>query len=147
MSPGVLTEEEALFVERARVARLGTASGDGLPNVVPVCFVLESGRIYIGLDSKPKSVEHLKLRRVRNIRANSRVSFLVDKYEEDWGSLGYVMITGNATLDISETDRRSAVDALRLKYTQYVNLLPDDAPVIEISPVRATSWGRLTVDD
>lgn len=142
-----LTAEEAQFVRRARVARLGTASGNGLPNVVPVCFVLLKGRIYIGLDSKPKSVEHLKLRRVRNIRANPRVSFLVDRYEEDWERLGYVMITGSATLDLSEPDRRDAVDALRAKYPQYVNLLPDDAPVIGIAPARATSWGRLTADE
>ena len=134
-------------MKRARVARLGTASGDGLPNVVPVCFVLLKGRIYIGLDSKPKSVEHLKLRRVRNIRANPRVSFLVDRYEEDWERLGYVMITGSATLDLSEPDRRDAVDALRAKYPQYVNLLLDDAPIICITPVRVTSWGRLAADE
>ena len=134
-------------MKRARVARLGTASGDGLPNVVPVCFELLGGRIYIGLDSKPKSVEHLKLRRVRNIRANPRVSFLVDRYEEDWERLGYVMITGSATLDLSEPDRRDAVDALRAKYPQYVNLLPDDAPIIRITPVRVTSWGRLAADE
>ena len=43
-----LNDEEARFVRRARVARLGTASGDGQPNVVPVCFELIDGRVYIG---------------------------------------------------------------------------------------------------
>ena len=66
-----LSEEEARFVRRARVARLGTVSGDGQPNVVPVCFELIDGRVYIGLDSKPKSVAHQKLRRVRNISGES----------------------------------------------------------------------------
>lgn len=147
MPRDTLTEAEARFVRRARVARLGTASGDGQPNVVPVCFELLDGRIYIGLDSKPKSVAHLRLRRVRNIRANPRVSFLVDRYEEDWGRLGYVMIAGSATLDVSERERTGAIDALRVKYPQYVSLLPDDAPVIRITPVRVTSWERLAPDD
>ena len=147
MASAALTAEEAQFVRRARVARLGTASGNGLPNVVPVCFELLGGRIYIGLDSKPKSVAHLRLRRVRNIRANPRVSLLVDRYEEDWERLGYVMISGSATLDVSETERTDAIDALRVKYSQYVSLLPDDAPIIRITPVSVTSWGRLAADE
>ena len=147
MPRAVLTADEEHFVKRARVARLGTTSGDGQPNVVPVCFELLDGRIYIGLDSKPKSVAHLRLRRVRNIRANPRVSFLVDRYEDDWERLGYVMITGSATLDVSEQERTGAIDALRVKYSQYVSLLPDDAPVIRITPVRVSSWGRLAPDD
>ncbi len=138
-----LTADEARFVKSARVARLGTASEEGQPNVVPVCFEMLSGRVYVGLDSKPKSVEHLRLRRVRNIRANPRVSFLVDRYDEDWGRLGYVMITANATLDIPDTERRGAIGALRAKYPQYVRLLPDDAPVIRVTPVRVSSWGML----
>ena len=90
---------------RARVARLGTASGDGQPNVVPVCFELIDGRVYIGLDAKPKSVAHLRLRRVRNILENPRVSFLVDRYSDDWGRLGYVMISGRATLEVEDSER------------------------------------------
>ncbi len=138
-----LTEEETRFARRARVARLGTASGDGQPNVVPVCFELLDGRVYIGLDAKPKSVAHLRLRRVRNILENPRVSFLVDIYREDWERLGYVMIGGRATLDMPEAERGRAIDALRAKYPQYLRLLPDDAPVIRISPVRVSSWGEL----
>lgn len=137
-----LTDEETRFVRRARVARLGTASDEGQPNVVPVCFELLEGHIYIGLDSKPKSVAHLKLRRVRNILENPRVSFLVDKYDEDWGRLGYVMITASATLDLQESERGRAIIALRSKYPQYLRLLPDDAPVIRVTPLTVSSWGE-----
>ena len=143
MARDTLNGAEAGFVGRARVARLGTASGDGQPNVVPVCFELLDGRVYIGLDSKPKLVAHLRLRRVRNILANPRVSFLVDRYDEDWGRLGYVMISAEATLDVEETERRDAIEALRAKYPQYERMLPDDAPVIRITPARVSSWGNL----
>ncbi len=138
-----LTGEEARFVRRARVARLGTASGDGQPNVVPVCFEALDGRVYIGLDSKPKSVAHLRLRRVRNILENPRVSFLVDRYSDDWERLGYVMISGRATLDVEDTERSRAINALRVKYPQYERMLADDAPVIRITPARVSSWGNL----
>ena len=147
MPRDTLTDEETRFVRRARVARLGTASDEGQPNVVPVCFELLDGRIYIGLDSKPKSVAHLRLRRVRNILENPRVSFLVDRYDEDWSRLGYVMITASATLDLQESERSRAIIALRSKYPQYLRLLPDDAPVIRIAPLRVSSWGNMDEDD
>ena len=147
MPRDALTEDEARFVKRARVARLGTASIEGQPNVVPVCFEMLGTRIYIGLDLKPKSVAHLRLRRVRNIMANPRALFLVDRYEEDWERLGYVMITATATLDVPETERMRAIHALRAKYSQYVNLLPDDAAVIRVTPVSVRSWGKLTDDE
>ena len=147
MARDTLTDEETRFVRWARVARLGTASGDGQPNVVPVCFELLDGRIYIGLDSKPKSVVHLRLRRVRNILENPRVSFLVDRYDEDWGRLGYVMITASATLDLQESERGRAIIALRSKYPQYLRLLPDDAPVIRVTPLTVSSWGNMDEDD
>ncbi len=118
MPRDTLTREEARFVSAARVAHLGTASDTGRPNVVPVCFALLNGRIYVGLDSKPKSVSHLRLRRVRNIRVNPRVSFVADRYYENWSRLGYVMIAANATLDMPEAERGDAIGVLRAKYPQ-----------------------------
>ena len=139
----VLPTEAARFVESARVARLASTSATGQPHVVPVCFVLVKGRIYVGLDAKPKSVDPLKLRRVRNILQNPKVSFLVDRYSDDWTELGYVMITGHAELCSDEDERRAAVAALRAKYTQYREMLHDGAPVIRITPKRASAWGEL----
>ena len=140
----VLTPEAARFVEGARVAHLASTSATGQPHVVPVCFVLVKGRIYIGLDAKPKSVDPLRLRRVRNILQNPRVSFLVDRYCEDWTKLGYVMVTGEAELCSCEAERRAAVAALRSRYAQYHEMLHDDAPVLRITPKRASTWGDLS---
>lgn len=141
----MLSERVARFVSGARVARLASASGDGRPHAVPVCFELMDGNVYVGLDSKPKSVGHLRLRRVRNILENPRASFLVDRYDdEDWGRLGYVLVTAEATLDVPEAERARAVLALRAKYPQYRTMLPDDAPVIRLTPVGVSSWGDLS---
>ena len=140
--PQPLDGEVAAFVSGARVARLATSSADGAPHLVPVCFAVMDGMIYIGLDSKPKSVNPLRLRRARNIVENPRVAFLVDVYDDDdWGNLGYALITGVASLDIPESERRDAIAALRAKYPQYERMLADDAPVIRVAPERVSAWG------
>ena len=132
------------FVSDARVGRLATSSADGAPHVVPVCFALADGRIYIGLDSKPKSVGALRLRRVRNIRENPKVAFLVDVYDdEDWSRLGFALVSGEATVDISEDERRGAIAALRAKYPQYEGMLADGAAVIRIAPTGVSTWGAV----
>ena len=141
--PQPLDGAAAAFVSGARVARLATSSADGAPHLVPVCFAVLDGLIYIGLDSKPKSVNPLRLRRVRNIVENPRVAFLVDVYDDDdWGNLGYALITGAAALDIPESERREAIVALRAKYPQYGRMLADDAPVIRVTPERVSAWGN-----
>ena len=144
MAGSALDGAAAAFVSAARVGRLATSSADGEPHLVPVCFALMDGRIYIGLDSKPKSVEALRLRRVRNIRENPRVAFLVDVYDdEDWSRLGFALVSGEATVDISENERRGAVAALRAKYPQYGRMLADGAPVIRITPTGVSAWGAV----
>ncbi len=144
MARFALDSEQARFVRGARVARMATSSADGKPHVVPVCFELVRGRVCVGLDAKPKSVGALGLRRVKNILENPRASLVVDRYDEDWSRLGYVLIDADATLDMPETERAEAIRALRRKYPQYAELLPDDALVIRLTPLRAVGWGDLS---
>ena len=140
---GTLTCWEERFVRSARVGHLATSAPTGQPHVVPVCFVLSGGALYVGLDSKPKSVDVMRLRRVRNLHENPSVAFMVDRYDEDWSRLGYVLVSGTADVCRSGCDREGAIEDLRAKYPQYRTMLPDDAPVIRIVPESATSWGDL----
>lgn len=140
----ILTGDAARFVKSASVARLASAAPDGRPHVIPVCFEVMDGNIYVGLDAKPKSVDALRLRRVRNIVSNPQAALIVDRYDEDWSKLGYALVTASATLELDERERSAAVDALKLKYPQYQTMLPDDAYVIRLTPIRVTTWGDLT---
>ena len=140
----VLADDERRFVASARVGRLATATSEGRPHVVPVCFEMLGDVIYVGLDDKPKSVDVLMLRRVRNIISNPQAALIVDRYSEDWSKLGYVLIAAEATLAPDEGERYNAILALRSKYAQYQELLPDEAHVIRLKPLRVTSWGDLT---
>ena len=80
----------------ARVARLATVRPDGAPHLVPVVFVLEDDTVWLVVDEKPK--QHRRLQRLVNIRAEPRVSLLVDSYDEDWSRLWWVRADGRARI-------------------------------------------------
>jgi len=107
-----------------------------------VCFVLLGDTLYHALDAKPKSTDPMKLRRVRNLRANPRAAFLVDHYEEDWRRLWFALLEGQARVLIQGTEHRRAIAALRRKYGQYRTALPlsPDAPVIALDVEHVRQW-------
>jgi PPOX class probable F420-dependent enzyme len=131
-------------LRQARVARLATLSAEGLPHIVPICFVYDGKVFYTAVDRKPKRVAPERLARLKNIRAMPRVALLIDEYDEDWTRLWYVLIRGRAKLlpKSADEERRRAIRKLRAKYPQYARgMLADDAPVIRITPQRITAWG------
>lgn len=143
-----LNADEAAFLVRQRVARLATADAVGEPYAVPVCFAYTPGSIYIALDEKPKDVPPQRLKRVRNILENPKVSLVADRYAEDWSLLGFVMVRGSAELlEPGEPEQAAAVRLLRGKYQQYESMRIEENPVIAIRPEKAASWGVLDAPD
>ncbi|MBI1963781.1 MAG: TIGR03668 family PPOX class F420-dependent oxidoreductase [Candidatus Rokubacteria bacterium] len=132
----------AALLRESRVARLGTADAAGQPLVVPVCYAFDGRACFSALDAKPKRVAAGALRRVRNIVANPRVSLVVDRWDEDWSKLLWVIVEGRAELLTAGAERAAAVDLLREKYAQYraLGLDREAAPVIRITPARALAW-------
>src|SRR5712692_122815 len=140
-----LTEAEASFVQVQRVARLATADADGSPHVVPVCYAFDGACFYTPLDEKPKRVAGKELRRVRNIEARHEASLLIDRYDDDWSRLGYVLVYGRAELLLpGDEAHASALVLLRERYVQYRSMGLEVLPVIVITLERVVSWGRLT---
>ncbi|MBI2456145.1 MAG: pyridoxamine 5'-phosphate oxidase family protein, partial [candidate division NC10 bacterium] len=62
-----IAAEDRAFLHRARVARLASASAEGEPHVIPVCFVFDGTCLYSAIDSKPKRVASPRLRRLQNL--------------------------------------------------------------------------------
>lgn len=135
---------ERQYLDTARVARLGTADGDGRPHVVPVCFTRLDDAIVTPVDEKPKTGSPDELQRSRDIRENPRVVLLVDHYTETWSELGWLQVRGTAThLEPEGAAHAPAVTALREKYDQYADHELEARPIIQITPGSVLSWGQL----
>jgi PPOX class probable F420-dependent enzyme len=133
-------------LEDARVARLATVDAKLRPHIVPVCFAYDGKVFYTSIDQKPKRVAPERLTRLRNILAVPQVALLIDRYDEDWTQLWYILIRGEARLlpMSGHKERAWALRKLRAKYPQYTErMLPDDAPIIRITPDRTAFWGKV----
>ncbi len=122
----------------ARVGHLATASSDGRPHVIPVCFAWVPPFVYSAIDAKPKRTT--LLRRVRNIIATGRAAFVVDRWSEDWRQLAYVLIEGPAELLEDGQERDEALILLTAKYPQYDDLPLVDNLVIRVTAERTVTW-------
>ena len=125
----------------ARVGHLATADENARPHVIPVCFSTDGRYIYSVLDQKPKRTALTRLRWVKNILANPQATLLVDHYEEDWGKLWYIMVSGQADLVMEGQEQTNAISLLREKYGQYREMDIALNPVIKITPENIVSWG------
>lgn len=117
---------------------MATVSGDGQPHLVPVTFATWDRVVVIAIDHKPKTTTNLK--RLRNIKANSRVSLLVDEYDDaDWSRLWWVRVDGLARVIEDETERLPLAGRLQERYEQYRENLPA-GPVIHVSIESVHGW-------
>jgi PPOX class probable F420-dependent enzyme len=129
------------LLDAARVAHLATADQYARPHVVPIVFVLDGDRLYFALDRKPKREDDWHaLRRVRNIETNGRVSIVVDRYDEDWTKLAWVLLEGVATILEAGDEREAAAARLVAKYAQYQSGGLDARPVVRVVIERAVQW-------
>jgi len=93
----MLSEAQARFLGSRRVGHLATADARGSPHLVPVCFAVSEGALYITIDQKPKG-DVGALKRLRNIIENPVAAFVADRWDEDWSRLGWVMLRGPAEI-------------------------------------------------
>ena len=136
----MLSERQRAFLHEHRVARLATADASGQPHVLPVCFVLDGDALYVGIDRKPKRGPPARLKRLRNIAVNARVALTVDRWDEDWSRLAWVMVQGAAEVLAAGPEHDRAQDLLRARYPQYRDMDLAPLPVIAIRIERALGW-------
>lgn len=128
-----LPDAPRAIVAGARRAVLATTDDSARPHAVPVCFALRGDELVTAIDHKPK--RGTRLARVANIESNHAVTLLVDRWDEDWTRLGWVMVRGEARLDVPG----SADAQLQARYPQYRER-PPRGDVIVVSPERITWW-------
>jgi len=129
---------------RARRGYLGTVGPQGSPRVLPVCFTWAGDMIWTAIDGKPKKTDFPQ--RLRDIGGEPKVSFTVDRWDEDWSRLAWLQARGRAHAlpEGPEADRARA--ALRDKYPQYQST-PLQGPVIRIDVEDWVGWDASSADD
>jgi PPOX class probable F420-dependent enzyme len=133
-----MNEEEARArFAAARVARLATVRPDGAPHLIPVVFALEGDTAWLVVDEKPK--RHRRLQRLANIRAEPRVSLLVDEYDEDWTNLWWVRADGIARIVDEGIEFERAARLLLRKYPQE-RPQPPEGPALAVAIERWSCW-------
>jgi PPOX class probable F420-dependent enzyme len=143
--PRMLSDRERQFLSGRKVGHLATADRRGAPHVVPVCFAIADAALYITIDEKPKRAG-APLKRLRNIAENPAVAVVVDRYDDDWARLGWVMLRGHAEILREGREHRDAQALLRSRYPQLGAMEIAKYPVIAVRIGRTTSWGDLSVD-
>jgi PPOX class probable F420-dependent enzyme len=141
----MLSEQHARFLHNCRVGHLATADARATPHLVPVCFVISEGALYITIDQKPKG-DIKALKRLRNITENPVAAFVADRWDEDWTRLGWVMLRGPAEILANGTEHDQAQALLRARYPQYRDMAIEGLPVIAVRIQRVTSWGDLSAE-
>lgn len=127
------------LVSISRIGHLATANAAAEPHVIPVCYVLVDDALYIVIDEKPKSGR--RLLRLRNIEATGQAALVVDRYDDDWTQLAWVLARGPAQIiDSAHENHAPALAALRSKYPQYRSMTLDDAEMIALRPNRWSAW-------
>lgn len=140
-----LSVAECAFLDLARVAHLATADSAGAPHVVPICFARDGAALYMAVDGKPKRGDGRSLRRLKNIAENPQACVTVDRYDEDWSRLAWVMLRGTARiLEVGEEGHARAQALLKARYPQLSAMDISGRPVVAIQIERVTSWGDLS---
>jgi PPOX class probable F420-dependent enzyme len=135
-----LTPEARAFVDEQRVGRLATVDPDGAPHVVPICYaLLDDGCLYMAVDEKPKRTE--RLQRLGNIEGDARFALVIDRYDDDWSRLAWVMVRGRGAVLESGGAHAAAIEALRGRYEQYRSMDLDGRPLLRLTPDRVNTWG------
>lgn len=118
------------------MVRVATTGRNGVPHVVPVCHLLENGKISFAADKDSK--------KVKNLRTHPQAAVEVDLYSEDWPRLAGPVITGPTTLIDRGPRLRKLRSLLYHKYPQYPGesaLEEGEFVMVEVVPRRLVSWG------
>ena len=123
---------EERFLRENELARLTTVGPDGLPHIVPVCYIYSSGALWVATD--------YKTRKYRNLKKNKKVALLVDVGQ--YSNHG-IMIQGKARVLEKGLEFRAIYEAFFKKF-DWVRADPwkeGEAPFIRIEPSWKVSWG------
>ena len=128
-----MNEDATRVLRRAKIARVATVSAKGLPNLTPLWYVFDAGRLY--MNTRGASIA------VKNLRANPDVVVLV---QEGRGQI--VRIKGTARFTRAGPTRLRAAFRAMLKYHLSPGGLANFASSLGSLPARARYYAERVGD-
>jgi len=126
------SHEEERILEDNEVGRFATIGKDGLPHVVPVCYIFQRGSLWVATDYGTG--------KYRNLLSNNKVALVVDVgYDSNRG----ILIQGRARIYRKGREFRQ-IYAIFFKKFNWVRATPwkeGEVPFIKITPVHKACWG------
>ena len=125
------------FLKKEKILHLATIDENNSPHIVPVWYMYNAGKIYIGTNTKTK--------KAKNIKNHKKVSFCVDVGINAPDIFG-VMGKGTAKLLKEKKTVNKIAKKILLRYFESLNnksaieLLEDTDCVIEILPKEFSNW-------
>lgn len=134
MTAELFTERQLKFVDKPRIARLGTTNRDGTPHIAPVWYKFDGGAFLVLTERA--SQKH------RNIERDPRVTLCIDDERPP-----YHTVLVRARVSVAEAPGAAWREALAISYLgqengkRYVaeNMHPNDV-MLRILPERVTGW-------
>jgi PPOX class probable F420-dependent enzyme len=123
-------------VAEARVARVATLDEHGRAHLVPIVFVIDGDTLYSGTDAGPR------VKRLRNLERDPRVTVLVDAYDEDWSKVWWVRARGKGRAIDQGPEWDHAQRLLWGKYPQFGSAPGDEGagPVMAVEIEEWSGW-------
>jgi|TARA_B100001245_G_scaffold216106_1_gene183718 nitroimidazol reductase NimA-like FMN-containing flavoprotein (pyridoxamine 5'-phosphate oxidase superfamily) len=125
------------FLKKQKILHLATLDNKDNPHIVPVWYLYNSKKLYVGTNSKTE--------KAKNIKNNSNVSFCVDTGINSPDIFG-VMGQGNAKLIREKNEVIKIAKIILLRYFKTLNnksakdLLEETDCIIEIRPKKYSIW-------
>ena len=125
-----LSKTEVAFLKSRDLGRLATASKDGEPHVVPVIYALDKDAPVIAIDYGTK--------KLKNLKENKQVAFLVDDYNPNGG----ILISGTAQLFERGREYKTLLKILFAKFEYYRNnpWKEGESPIVKVVPKKVARW-------
>lgn len=124
------------FLKKQKILHLATIDSKGTPHLVPVWYKYVGKKFYIGTNTKTS--------KAKNIAKNNKICFCIDAGV--WSPIDGVMGTGKAKL-IKDGDKvKKIASQILLRYFKTLKgrsakqLLDQTDCIIEVTPLRVTSW-------
>ena len=125
------------FLKKQEILHLATIDKTGMPHIVPVWYMYNTKKIYVGTNTKTE--------KAKNIKAHRKVSFCVDVGVNAPNIFG-VMGQGNAKLIKEKKLVSRLAKKILLRYFKTLNnksakeILDDTDCIIEIVPKNYAVW-------